>query len=229
MSLPYHPCPDMTDEAPPPGDTAEMLEAKVSIERSQRHAAILARLADMGMEIAEALTAQVKQTPSADLAAAYAKVAQAVRRTIALEDHLGKGLQVQRNALFAKRETRRKEAGWAEGTEKQNAINLVMVDAISQKFPENDEACEALMGDIEMLLADADEFEGWFDWPVGEIIARLCKAMNLDPEWAVQDDDGRWMVKRGPCPPEVSDYALVAWPPPDPAASAREDADPAPA
>ena len=105
MSLPYHPCPDMTDEAPPPGDTAEMLEAKVSIERSQRHAAILARLADMGMEIAEALAGEVKKNPSPDLAAAFAKVAQAVRRTLALEDHFAKGLQVQRTDLFTKRET----------------------------------------------------------------------------------------------------------------------------
>jgi hypothetical protein len=229
MSLPYHFCPDMTDEVERPDDTEAMVEVQASIARSERHAAILARLADMGMEIAEALTVEVKKTPSPDLAAAFAKVAQAVRRTIALEEHLAKGLEILRNDLFAKRETLWEKAARAEGTKKQEAVDMAMADAIYDKFPDSDEANLALIGDVEMLLADADEFQGWIDRPVGEIIAGLCKALNLDPDWAIQDEDGRWMVKRGPCPPEVSDYALVAWPPPNPAASAREDADPAPA
>ena len=65
--------------------------------RAERHAAaVLERLAEIGMEIAEALAAQVTKTPTADLAAAYAKVAQAVRRTLALEAHLEKELTARK-------------------------------------------------------------------------------------------------------------------------------------
>ena len=229
MDIAYHPCPDMTDEVERPKDTEAMVEVQASIARSERHAAILARLADMGMEIAEALAVEVKKNPSPDLAAAFAKVAQAVRRTLALEDHFAKGLQVQRTDLFTKRETLWTQAARAEGTKKRDAIDMVMADAVCEKFPDGDEACDALMGDVEMLLADADEFQGWIDRPVGEIVAGLCKALNLDPDWAIQDEDGQWLIKRGICPPEVSEYAEVAWPPPDPAASAAEAPAPAPA
>ncbi len=229
MDIAYHPCPDMTDEVELPDDTEEMLQVQASIARSERHAAILARLADVGMEIAEALAVEVKKSPSPDLAAAFAKVAQAVRRTIALEEHLAKGLEILRNDLFAKRETLWEQAARAEGTKKQEAVDMAMADAVCEKFPDGDEACDALMGDVEMLLADADEFQGWIDRPVGEIVAGLCKALNLDPDWAIQDEDGQWLIKRGICPPEVSEYAEVAWPPPDPAASAPPGVGPAPA
>ena len=43
----YRPYPDLTD-CPPPTDTAEIIETELSITRAERHAAVLARLTEIG-------------------------------------------------------------------------------------------------------------------------------------------------------------------------------------
>ena len=56
-----------------------------------------------------------------------------------------------------------------------------------------------LMADAREYLgdADADEFRGWLDRPVGETVARLCAAVDLDPDSCALVGE-TWRVRRPP-------------------------------
>ncbi len=216
----YRPCPDLTDPEVP-ADTAEMRDEEAAIARSERHGAVLARLTDIGMELAEALIVQAKKTPTADLAAAYAKIAQTVRRTIALEAHLAEGLSVRRASLRAKRQAQRDKAASDHEEARRDAIAENLSGAIRAWFPDDDgETHFARLADAEVLLEEADELDGYLDRPIGEVIAGLCRALGLDPDWAVQQE-GEWVTKRFNFVPDLDCH----WPD----APILREIDPAPA
>ena len=100
-----------------------------------------------------------------------------------------------------------------------------MSGAIAERFPDDDDEVHfARLDDAERLLEEADELDGYLDQPIGEVIAKLCKALGLDPDWAVERD-GEWFVKQ---PDFVPDFACD-WPdapPRGPEAPASEDAGP---
>ena len=223
----YRPYPDLTD-CPPPTDTAEIIETELSITRAERHAAVLARLTEIGMELAEALLVQAKEAPAADLAVAYAKIAQTVRRTIALEAHLEKGLTDRKESLRAQRWKRQVEVESKHDSQRRSALLDGMSGAVAERFPDDDDEVHfARLADAERLLEEDDELDGYLDQPIGEVIARLCQALGLDPDWAVERD-GEWFVKQ---PDFVPDFACD-WPDAPlrgPRVPASEDADPAPA
>ncbi len=220
----YRPCPDLL--APRHlADTAEMTEAQSSIARRERQAARLERLAEIGMALAEALATQVAESPAADLARAYAKISQAVRWTITLEARVAEGLLAEKTRLAGERAERRAEAETDCRNAKETAILEAVDDAIFEKYPagegeapEAEEAREALNLDLCRLLDETLEFEDYLDRPVGETVAKLCKALGLDPDWAVERD-GAWMIKRYRYVPELCRWARPA----------LEAADPAPA
>jgi hypothetical protein len=92
---------------------AEPCSCSVAVdERAERRLEMLAELADVGLDLAKAVAAHVKaQLASAndgwtfhmpkDPSAAFARLAQTVRRTLALEVHLREGLEARRTSLFA--------------------------------------------------------------------------------------------------------------------------------
>ncbi len=175
-----------------------MIEAAAALERGERHTRMLARLAQIGMELAEALAKRANETDGADAASAFAKIAQAVRRTIALEVHLSEGLGVKRAHLIAERASGHSAARAVHKEAKDDAIHDAVTDAISEAFEDDQPAyADELTADIGELLADADDFPDYLQRPVGETVAKLCVIFGLDPQWAVQQDEG-WVVKRPP-------------------------------
>lgn len=202
MFMDYRPCPDLTEPPQPPADTPDMIEAARAVERGERHGRMLARLAEIGMELAEDLAERAraeKEADIADVAGAFAKIAQAVRRTIALEAHLGEGVGARRTGLIAERASRRAAAGAAHHEAKDRAIRAAVEDAIIDTFAadEPDESIDELTCDMEELLCEADDFSDYLQRPVGETVARLCQALGLDPRWAIEGGEG-WVVKSPP-------------------------------
>jgi hypothetical protein len=198
----------------PPDDadihTAAMAETVGAIERGERHLRMLAELSEIGMGLARSL-GELAQTRidrekkadddaparSEDAAAAFDKMSQTVRRTLALEARLAAGVKARRETLIGERAERRATRSAAHKTAVDDAIIAGLHDAYAADCPdaEYNELSERLMEDAREYLEDADEMRGYLDRPVGETVARLCAAMGLDPE-ACEPDGETWRVRR---------------------------------
>jgi hypothetical protein len=208
----YRSLPDL----PPPSeadlDTAAMAASEASIERAERHLRILARLTDIAMNLAEGLgrkaEAHIEATATPSDAApksgddpniAFGKMAQTVRRTIALEARLAAGVKAGRDSLIAERAARRATLGEAHQAAKTDTILDGLHDAYAASSPEAEyeERVDTLMEDAREHLLDADDLRDWLDRPVGETVARLCAALGLDPDACAVEDDA-WRIRRPP-------------------------------
>ena len=209
----YGACPDRMEEPAPPAETPAMAEAAASVERGERQRAMLARLAELGMALAERIVEQTTGEGAAEAGAAFAKVAQAVRRTLALETHLAEGLGGKRADLATQRAERRAKARSDHACDKTAAVIEAVSDAARERHGDT-EAAERLIEEAEDLLDLGDEYREYLQRPVGETIVRLCATLALDPEWVIRSGAG-WLVKTPP-------IGSGAWPtPPRPWARLR--------
>ena len=184
--------------------------AAVAIERGERHLAMLARLADMAMDLTESLHRKAKESiespaqepdASPDPVVAFNKTAQTVRRIIALEARLAAAVKAGRDQMLADAA----QLADAQDFAKTNAVIFGFHDAWAANCPKTqyDERVENLMEDAREHLRDVDEFRGYLDRPVGETVARLCEALDLDPG-ACEKDGDIWIVRRPPTEFETS-------------------------
>jgi hypothetical protein len=198
-------------------DTPAMAAAQGAIDRAERHLRMLERLGDIAMDLAESLgrnaKAQVEEAdaddaagaakPDPDPVAAFNKMAQTVRRTIALEARLAAGVKAAREGFIADRAARREDHVAA----RTKAVIYCFHDAYASECPKDQylERVENLMEDVEETLRDAEEFRDFLDRPVGESVAKLCAIFALDPGACVLDGE-TWIVRR---PPTSLEYQLV--------------------
>jgi hypothetical protein len=203
----------LQDPAPPVDadvDTAAMPAA----ERAEWHVQVLGEVVESSLTLMRTLgelaIARVEAAkaegrglaPADDLTlAAYNKVTQTLRRTVALRDKLDAQATARREGLQAERVRRRAERATAHKSAKTEAVLDGLSDAYAAQTSDAEyiDHIDNLMEDAESYLddADADEFRGWLDRPVGETVARLCAAVNLDPDSCVQVGDA-WRVRRPP-------------------------------
>jgi hypothetical protein len=214
--VPYHRVPDLTPPAEADLDTPEMAEASACVDRGEADLGMLERLARIGMELAEAqgdyvrwrlaaaTGADAPLKPGEDPTAAFDKLAQTVRRTLALKSRLAHDLDKNRAGLVAERARRRAQRVAEHAASVTDAIDDALTDAFTVMYgdgeaetDEGDALCREMLIDKEDLLRDLAEFEDYLDRPVGETIARLCVALGLDPDTCVRDGGG-WRVRRPP-------------------------------
>ena len=212
----YRSLPDLTAPTEADLDTAAMAATQAAVERGERHLRVLARLTEIGMNLAEALgdlaEARIEVAKKAarnedaapapfedSTTTAFNKIAQTVRRTVALEAKLAAGVKAGREGLIAERAGRRADLEKDHKSAKDQAILYGFHDAYAGSTPdaEYEEQVERLMGDVEEYLGDADEFRGYLDRPVGETVARLCAALGLDTDACALDGES-WKVRRKP-------------------------------
>ena len=209
-SLPDLPAPTDADF-----DTAATSAAEALVERGERQLRILARLTDIAMNLAEALGRQAQARieaattatteadspppPLEDPTIAFNRMAQTVRRCVALEARLAAGVKAGRDSLFADRAVRRAASTQAHEKAKLEAIIDGLHDAWAVDCPQTlyEEQVERLMEDAQEHFLDADEFRGWLDRPVGESVAKLCAAVGVDPAACTLDGE-TWTVRRPP-------------------------------
>ena len=209
----------LLDPTPPADadiDTAAMAETARDLERGERHLAMLAELSEIAMSLARSLgelaQARIEKEKngedaparSEDAAAAVDKMAQTVRRTLALEATLAAGVKARREGLITERGERRAASAAAHETAVGEAIIEGLHDAYAATCPdaEYNELADRLLDDAQEYLGDADEMRGWLDRPVGDTVAKLCAAPGLDPE-ACEPDGETWRVRRPPLDFEV--------------------------
>ena len=172
-------------------------------EVAEIHLALTRSLGELALARVEAAKSENRGlTPDDDVTlAALGKATQTLRRTVALRDKLDKQATARREGLQADRVRRRAERAADHVSAKTDAVLDGLADAYAADTTdaEYNDHIDDLMADAKDYLddADADEFRGWLDRPVGETVARLCAAVNLDPDSCARVGDA-WRVRRPP-------------------------------
>ncbi len=192
----------------------EMVESDRLVECGERQLRMLQRMAEVGIGLVERLgqIAMSGAEPASgdgdapatipatinDIAGAYTKLTQSLRRTLAMEARLAEEMKARRLGVVASRNKQHAEKIKAiEDVVNQN-IEYALTKAVRRERPEADrETSEHLLIDMFERLDDAEEFEDYRDRPPGETVAKLCAVFGLDPEFCIQDDDETWMIRHG--------------------------------
>ena len=183
---PAHIAPDPANP-PAPADARALIEGQI---------VVLSRLTEIGMELAEACGREAK-APSSDGASrshpglVFARVARAVRMTIALQSRLMKDLAaLDRADEIAER---------ARTTKRRTRLAQLIEDAARAKVDAQRESGarfwadeEAIEDEIETLtsegyerLIDAEDGDLW-GRPFDAVVAGVCKDLGLSPEWTAR-------------------------------------------
>jgi hypothetical protein len=183
----------MSDAATPVDETSDP-----SVLRAERRLRLLEELAEIGMALARDLRDQAEASDAdapgrRDPADAFARLSRAVRLTLALEARTDQALRDLKAGIEPAREEAR-----ARGAERARAqdrdlrhdqvFNLVF-DAAKAEVDDH----EAFGEVFEALVERMEEDEGYADLrerPLREIVERLCRDLELTPDWSQWRDDG---------------------------------------
>ena len=192
----------------------EMVENAHLVECGERHLRMLRRMGDIGFGLVERLEeiaisrAEAASREGAapatinDIAGAYGKLTQSLRRTLAMEARLAEEMKARRLGVFAARIVEHEETIKAAHECVDGNIEYALTKAIRRERPDADrETAERLLMDMFESLNDSDEFENYRDRPPGETVAKLCAAFGLDAEFCIQADDETWMIRHDGPPP----------------------------
>jgi hypothetical protein len=197
-------------------DAPDLARTDAMVAMNEQYQRMLARIAEVGMEMIESIVARARADAEAEKAGvdAFCKVSQAIRRTIALQVKLARDAGTDRNAVDAERARRRADAAAAHKATKDEAIRDALHEAYlgSDTGADFDPDGDIVFGMMDIdteRLDDDDEFAGYLDRPVGETVAKLCAIVGLDPG-ACALEDGAWRVRRPPrfMPPVLSPHAV---------------------
>jgi hypothetical protein len=212
-------------------DTPRMLATAAAVESGDEDLRMLARLAAIGMELAEAQADHAKARLAAatgdnaalktgeDPTGPFNKIAQTVRRIVALKTKTAGELERRRAGLVAERASRRARRAEDHRRAVVEGIDDALTDAFTEMYgdgeaetDEGDALCREMLIDKENLLSDLGEFEDWLDRPIGETVARLCAELGLPADTCVRQGDA-WLVKRPPTPYRIFRDHLERRPP----------------
>jgi hypothetical protein len=198
----------MTDAATAAGPAPHDLRAARAEQRLQR----LDVLADMGVDIAGELRRQVLEGagPAPELALAFDRVCRAVRLSQMLQEKLEREHDARAREAAAAAAAER--AARIEG--KVRAVRRT-VRAVLDVEIEADETLDDCALHGEMLdRADREaEDEAFLDRPLGEIVARICFDLGLEPDWSLWDD-GPWAAAATTVQPPAERCEPPRLPPP---------------
>lgn len=173
-----------------------------------RHATILAELAEIGMVIARDLRAEVEtaETPEAKAraVAAFPRVARAVRQTLALEARFRR--DAARDAVEEHERVNREMVSHIRRRKAQ--VRMWMQRAICEETPDDIETAEVRLHDLYERLDDQVLDEDFALAPFQQVIAYLHRELGLAPptfgeadEDDPDDDDPDDEVEQAAMPP----------------------------
>lgn len=153
--------------------------------RAAQRLAMLAELAEIGMDLARALGHQgaaeaCDETRRGDLALGFTRVARAVRQTLALEARLAEAL-----AAGPAPDARERTNSDTDTSGARRWVNRLIVHDLVEEAIEaeagDDEAAERLFEDLSGRLAGEDYDIG--EQPIGLTLKRICRDLGLRPDW----------------------------------------------
>ena len=175
--------------------------ARARDQRTAEHEAMLRRLAEIGMAMAEALADEMAEvraaTPDdqgvrpsvAPLSLAYNRVARAVRQTLAMEVHVTAGENRRLADIEAVRAKAAAEIAERESRAETGRLIKAMVahdilgELIEAEHKDDDETWARLHARAYEQPVDAKDDEDFPDRSMGELIATVAKAIGLCPDW----------------------------------------------
>jgi hypothetical protein len=198
-----------------------LADPTLSAPEAARHAAVLQRLTEIGMKLAEQLSVQADdpEADGAELALRFTRVARAVRQSVALEAQLleqARDLQARAKAAAARAMPPWEKLGLtqAEYDARKHAANrqfeTEMIVGRAIKLDPRDRLRDNLRADFHERLFDAaDEDLFASDATLAEIIAGICSDLGLSPDWEDWGDEDwgaldpltRVALKAGPSGP----------------------------
>lgn len=159
--------------------------------------ALLGRLAEAGVEIAEQLQKQAKgETEAAvaqgDIGLCYARVARAVRLSLALQSRLVEDLKAleddaSRRAVEVEAQRDERRAGLEDA--RRARVQTVIARVIEAEHSDSD-TVEALLEDSAERLDDGDRFDALLTRPFSEIIDLICRDIGVTPDWSRLSQEG---------------------------------------
>jgi hypothetical protein len=196
--------------------------------RTERQLAMLAELAEIGMQIARAVrdeavarteavdaAAQPSRFGKGDLGLVYSRIARAVRQTLALEASVAEG----RDNARVEQERRRVDLGQLIFRQRQDDIREFVAQAIEADAVERhsaDSDVERLLDDLDERLEDGQYDDALADAPIAELVGRICYDLGITPDWRIWDDQD-WAIEhlRENTPADIgADRWLHLQPPP---------------
>ena len=199
-------------------------------ERTERHARMLARLGELALGLAEAVQGQAVESAhqppehAADrtrgLGLVFARLSYEVRQTVSLEVRL----VADRQATVAERDTAAAQDRWHR---RLNLVRRILSEAIEAEEALEAEACELdiheqdrrddLLFELDRRLQD-DAAKDIGDLPVGEVVARFCRLLDIEPDWS------RWRAETWAIEESGHPLSPFARPPDAQSPDARRDA-----
>ncbi len=202
-------------------------------ERLARRLAVLRDLTEAGMEIVATLRVEAQVQAQAqtqalsrgeaepggracgDLALTFSRVARAVRQTLALEARLVRDHQDDARAAPRPAEARPPARSSAvlqpERLGRHYEISRVIDHTIESGIADVGES-ERLFDAMTERLEDLADRPDFMDRPVGAVIAEICHALGLKPDWSLWADEA-WAQEEAQTKPPGSPYATRPPPP----------------
>lgn len=150
---------------------------------AERRLAMLERLAELGMVMAERLAATTE--PTGDEALKFLRVAKAVRQTLAL--HAQMEAEFQAEAIrIVEREARARNA---EVARRKGRIITAVERLIEAETSGDDDRCDALTETFDEWRVDREDEDFGLDKTFGEAVAAICKMLGLAPDWRRYADE----------------------------------------
>ena len=217
--------PSTTVEASPddPQDrAAEEAALDPTIECAERHRRMLQRLLEIAMTLAEGVEQEAvaqqagdQPSPGVDPTLKLSRVSRCIRLTMALEMKTCEALRARQAGFAVECEERRKAradqvrlAEDARLLRREQTVHEVMDEIIRAEHPDREDR-EAVEEECYALLNDDEDYEDMLYRPIGETIARLCKDLDLTPDWSQWADED-WAIEEAETQAEGSPYAAGA-------------------
>jgi hypothetical protein len=216
--------------APAPDDPEGRAEIRA------RQLAMLHELAEIGMQMARAVrdealaraededVAPARPSPfgGGDLGLVYARIARAVRQTLALETRVAEGIEKVR-IEHARAHVAAVRTAFDE---RQHEVRDYVADAIEAEAAERgtpEKDVERLLDDLDERLDDGDYDEALADAPIGDLVARICADLGVTPDWSLWEGKDWAIEYEKSLPPFGGDIGAERWrhleaadpPPPD--------------
>jgi hypothetical protein len=209
-----------TAEKTPPDPVPDRLKA--SVDRSAEAAVelyltILQDLALMGVRLARREVERAADYPTAGAAAGLMldRVSRMVRRNAALDARLREDISVRKKAAEAERAQRAqvdaeerakaKASADAGAAENKTLVHEVVLKTLKARAPRD--RIEQLVSDLHEKLSDPDEDMDFEDAPISALVSRVCKALGVEPDWAVWEDED-WALEEAEAWTPGSPYPL---------------------
>jgi hypothetical protein len=175
--------------------TADRREGGAADDETWHHD-MLRELAGIGMDLARVVQRQALAAPEPDkrddAALAYARIARAVRQTVALYDRLRQG-EAATPAAPRRAWTPPAPGAWRVPAEPRAPAEREPCDA--DEAPESDD--EDLLADLHEDLAAPSTAAELAGRTRGEIVAGICRDLGLPPERALRDEEA-WGLPADP-------------------------------